>query len=639
MSKTISTAFLLLAVILTGVTASAQTQQGYVKTKGRMVNGQLVPGQGLKGATVSVKGRTVVLVNADDGAFSFPVTEQQFRMDSVNKKGYQLVDMDACPRTYNYSNNPIYIVMETPDQQLQDKLTAERKIRRNLQKQLQEREDEIEALKEQQKISDEEYRQALQKLYADQESNEQLISDMAKRYSELDYDQLDEFYRQVSYCIENGNLVKADSLLSTKGDVTQQVEAQLRKGQAIQEQETQLNQAKAVHAADQEELARRCYSYFETFAAQHLNDTAAYYLELRASLDTTNVEWLKDAGSFIVDYIADYDKALRYFQLGLRQAQLQFGEKDAKTANLYDGIGKVAYYQFDYETALENFNKAININQSIFGENHPALAMPYTRLGIAYMGKEDYDKAMECINKSLALLSDDHPDLASCYIYLGILYAIKNDCSKALEYYNKALSIKESISEKETIDVATIYFNMGATYERIGNPEKAQENYKAALAINKKILGKNHPEIAINYQSIGWTYFDLQDYEKSMENFYSALSIMETIAEENHPYVGSICSGLGNNYIQQDDYDKALYYFSKSFEIRKHNRGEVPYIAETAEAIGDMFYEKSQFSTALEFYQKCLEVQTSIYGENSPETMKTKEKIAEIQAKLNEQKE
>ena len=175
--------------------AQAQTQQGFVKTKGRMVNGQLVPGQGLKGATVSIKGRTAVLVNNDDGSFSFPIPETQFRVDSLRKNGYQLVDLSSCPRSYEWSANPIYIVMETPDQQLQDKLTAERKIRRNLQKQLQEREDEIELLKEQQKISDEEYRLALQKLYQDQENNEQLISDMAKRYSELDYDQLDEFYR------------------------------------------------------------------------------------------------------------------------------------------------------------------------------------------------------------------------------------------------------------------------------------------------------------------------------------------------------------------------------------------------------------------------------------------------------------
>ena len=87
-----------------GLVLSAQTQQGYVKTKGRMVDGKLVPGQGLKGATVSIKGRTAVLVNSDDGSFSFPIPEAQFRIDSVRKKGYQLVDLDALSKTYKHSS-------------------------------------------------------------------------------------------------------------------------------------------------------------------------------------------------------------------------------------------------------------------------------------------------------------------------------------------------------------------------------------------------------------------------------------------------------------------------------------------------------------------------------------------------------
>ena len=78
-------ATLLITAIMIILSASAQTQQGYVKTKGRMVNGQHVPGQGLKGATVSIKGRTAVLVQSDDGAFSFPIPEAQFRVDSVKK--------------------------------------------------------------------------------------------------------------------------------------------------------------------------------------------------------------------------------------------------------------------------------------------------------------------------------------------------------------------------------------------------------------------------------------------------------------------------------------------------------------------------------------------------------------------------
>ena len=59
---------LLLSLVLSLCLFSfAQTQQGFVKTRGRMVDGQLVPGQGLKGATVSIKGRAAVLVKSNEG--------------------------------------------------------------------------------------------------------------------------------------------------------------------------------------------------------------------------------------------------------------------------------------------------------------------------------------------------------------------------------------------------------------------------------------------------------------------------------------------------------------------------------------------------------------------------------------------
>lgn len=67
----------------------AQTQHGYVKTRGRLDSkGKLIPGKGLKGATIFIKGRTSVLVKDTTGAFSFPTPAKQFRVDSVRKNGY-----------------------------------------------------------------------------------------------------------------------------------------------------------------------------------------------------------------------------------------------------------------------------------------------------------------------------------------------------------------------------------------------------------------------------------------------------------------------------------------------------------------------------------------------------------------------
>ncbi len=406
-------AFLLIIILFAAISLSAQTQQsqkGIVKTKGRMVNGQHVKGHGLNGVTISLMGRNDVIVRNDDGSFSFPVLGKNYTVTKVAKSGYQLVDADAAPKAYAYSTNTHTLVMETPEQQLQDKLDTERKIRRTLQKQLQQRESEIDAMQ----VSMAEKQKLLQKLYADQENNERLISDMAKRYSELDYDQLDDFYRQVNYCIENGDLTKADSLLRTRGDVRAQVSEQLQKGQVISMKEEELAKAKAVHAADNEELAKRCYSFYEEFLAQHQNDSAAYYLELRAKLDTTNIEWQNEAGRFIDDYLADYSKALNYYQLVLRQSLAQEGEESKWVATAYNNIGYVYHNQGDYPKALEYLSKALAILEKVLGTEHPDVATSYNNIGGVYDSQGDYPKALECYSKALAIrekvLGPNHPN-------------------------------------------------------------------------------------------------------------------------------------------------------------------------------------------------------------------------------------
>lgn len=353
--------------LLISVATLAQTQQeGVVKTRGRMVGGKLNSGSKLSGATVEVKDHSAVL-SGTEGEFSFPVRNNTFFLQSVKKQGYQLVDMDVC-REHHYSREPLYLVMETPEQLRSDQVAAERKIRRNLQRQLEEKETEIENLRN---VSQAEKDSLLRILYQQQTDNERLISDMAKRYSTLDYDQLDEFYQKVSYYIENGELTRADSLLRTRGDINAQVQTILQHGQVIKEQREELQKAESVHHTDIEEAARRCFSYYETFFNRHQNDSAAHYLELRATLDTTNVEWQNDVGRFVDDYLADYAKAMDYYQRCLRQSLLQYGEFHEWTATSYNNIGQVYNSQGDYAKALEYHTKALAIREKVFGSEHP----------------------------------------------------------------------------------------------------------------------------------------------------------------------------------------------------------------------------------------------------------------------------
>ena len=133
------------------------------------------------------------------------------------------MDADAAPKVYQHSNNTFYIVMEQPEQLLQDELDNMKQIRRTLYEQLERKEAELKKLKTDKKILEKKYQEELQKLYANQEDNEKLIRDMAKRYAQLDFDQLDDKNRRISELILAGRLTEADSLLRTKGDIDSRI--------------------------------------------------------------------------------------------------------------------------------------------------------------------------------------------------------------------------------------------------------------------------------------------------------------------------------------------------------------------------------------------------------------------------------
>ena len=106
--------FLLLVITMVTSATFSQSQQGYVKTKGRLVYGKVVSGTRLSGVTVIVRGRNAV-VSSSNGSFSLPIPSNNFYLQSVLKQGYVLTDPDVLNRQYVQSKNPLMLVMETPD--------------------------------------------------------------------------------------------------------------------------------------------------------------------------------------------------------------------------------------------------------------------------------------------------------------------------------------------------------------------------------------------------------------------------------------------------------------------------------------------------------------------------------------------
>lgn len=466
----------LLLICCLAVVGMAQTQQGMVKTKGRMINGKHVAGQGISGATVSIQGRNAVQ-SQSSGAFSFPIPSKTFMLQGVQKNGYQLVDADATRKAYQYSPNIFYIVMETPDQQKDDELAAARKIRRTLQQQLQQREEELEELKAQNKLTQEEYRKTLAKLYDDQQNNEKLIADMAKEYAQMDYDQMDELNRQINEAILNGDLMKADSLLHIKGDINSRIVEVRKAQQAEKKEEADLIRRQTNLAASKEgtqkklvNIAHDCKSYFERYKLANQYDSATYYIELRAELDTTNIKWQYDAGYYCFEQRM-HQKAIKYY---IRALDIVRGRTDDNInsdytracllnnlANVYTDCQWFTESEAMHREALEIFRHLVIDNSQDYEAD-----VAWTLNDLAYLSY---------VNKRFAESEAMHKEALEIYRRLA---------AKDPQKYE--LSIANTLSE-----IADLYTSVILSWDGLDRIDETESYYKSALSIYRRYASSN----------------------------------------------------------------------------------------------------------------------------------------------------
>lgn len=605
--------------------AYAQTQQGVAKTKGRLnSDGTVTPGTLLKGVTIKVKGRTAVLSD-DKGAFTFPVPGQQYSLETVRKNGYALVDPETLSRQYAYSkDNPLVLVLETPGRQADDELANERKIRRNLQRQLMQREDEIEQLREENRITQEEYRSRLQELYAQQETSEKLIAKMVEYYSRIDYDQLDDYNRQISTYILNGELARADSLLSTKGDINTRIAA-LRRHQsvnaderaALAKRQESLEQSEAYARKELEDLAQDCMHKHDIYRMQMRMDSAGYYMEMRAGLDTTNVEWQSDAYAYLAEYLSEYDKASVLIQRALRQAVQQFGENSPEVAKCHYIMLFMDYLQQAYDKCLKQASKVLEMNKLAYGDEHKNVAITLNLIGMVYWQLSDCKNALKYFQEALDMVRDlSGEDSEEYAMILGNIGAVYDDYERSLEYTQKALEINRNLFGDSRSVVAANLHNLGIVYARKGDFARAMEYYQQSVGILQKVYGEHHPSVADLLSSIGDIYSKQGDWIRSMEYYQKALAIELEVYGEHHTAVASSWSSIGRVYELQHDYARAMEYYQKALVIYQEVYGEHhTAVALIVNEMGDVYLSQKDYARAMECYEEALSILKEVYGE------------------------
>ena len=571
--------FLIVCLLVSISAVFAQTQHGYVKTRGRMnVNGTVVPGTRLTGATITFKGRSSV-TSGTNGVFTFAVPNKTFCITNVQKKGYQLYDNDLLGRNYNYSSNDLLVVMDTPDNVLADRLESEKKIRRTLRRQLQEKEDEIVTLKEQQKITEEQYHKQLQELYATQENNERLISEMAERYSTLDFDQMDDFQRRVAAYIQNGELTRADSLLNTKGSMEERSAELDRMDEAIKADKEDIVRRQKLHeesiamkARVLEDFAADCYSRYEMCLMQHKNDSASYWLELRASKDTLNCDWQIEAGDAIWKFQENFVVALRHYVLAFNISKDKDGEINRDVAKIYNKLGRI-YFSQSKERALDYFQKALDIQNQLFGDNHIDKVETYRCMSEVYKFLKDETKATKLLQEALDIATVYYGEIswevADIYSAMGSVYDLASHYGKAVESYTRANSIREKLSNKDDVHMVNTHLTNARLYH--SNPALYIKHCLKALDLLIQNFGEYYPQVATVCFMIGSQYNNISDYDNALLYVGRAARIYEKQLGENHESTKAANESIG--------YILMKYEYEKEIK-RMNNDGDSPIVKE-----------------------------------------------------------
>lgn len=615
MKRTIIFKALLVCLLLLQTSVMAQTyQKGYAKTKGRLTpEGSVIPGKPLDSVFVQIKGGNA-FYSKSNGQFEFPITAQSFSLKTVEKEDYVLADPDVLTRTYSYSNNQIIFSLEKRSVQDYDSWQNERKLRKQAQNQLRIKEREYDSLLELHKMSEEEHAKALQKLYSDSDNDIPLIKNLALRYSKIDFDYADDFERQICTYILNGNLAKADSMLNSKGNLT------------IRFMRWNL---------DREELINDSYHKFEICKLRHDNDSAAYYIGMRACLDTLNVEWQLEAGDYISNFTTDYNTAYSLYDRALRMAQMRYGEQSVEAISAMVSLVRFYERKGEYQTALNYaaralpFLEALSDNNSIAQQCFKNMAMVYDEMGDTLNAFNFYNRSLD-ICKSV--YGEEHGQTASAYHNLGAFFVQTCHFDKSLEYFQKSNEIYTTLNDTISEGMASNYEGISVVFKNLSKYDTAFYCINQAIEINRIIFGENHPYLANNYYNLGSLHLEANDYDRALKYFCLATDINKGTIGKYHPDVGRCYNSIGLVYKKKGDYEKALEYFGKALEIysKTFEDNNYHYVA-VYHNIGQLYSDrydlniheevaKNYIEEAANNHNKALNISLSALGEKDTKT-------------------
>ena len=578
MKRTLSVLF---ALLLTGITASAQIQNGYVRSQGTSYNRT---GSPLKGARVFVKGLNGAKVTATNGTFNFNLGggKTQFSISTVTLKGYSL--LSPLPPAYNVGKATVEIVMQSREERIQNearisKIIEERITKsydaktKELQKKIaalekalsdkkrnsNELESQIRSLKEQMGNLDNQYLK-----------RNELIDKIVEEYVNLDYATMDNRKAELCLYIESGELEKADSLLNTI-DIYKEMNDIKTLNQDIEEKESMLEKEKEIRK-NKIETACMYWRGKYNIAIQNMQyDSAAVYIRNLADVDTCNFENVFDCANYLREqnYFKEaeeyYNKILKTEQENQLISNNQIAALYNNLALLYSGTQRFKESEEMLKAGIQIYERLEKENQKVYESD---LATSYNNLALLYSNTQRFKESEEMYKAAIQirerLVKENQKayesDLASSYNNLALLYSNTQKFKESEEMYKAAIQIYERLAKENPKvyekDLARSYSNLALLYNGTQRLKESEEMHKAAIQIYERLYNNNP-----------------QEYQKVLAFSYYCLGTLMTENNKQDDAIGAFEHSikLSKEFIKEDDF-KQIYLSNLLYIVILHQQ-------------------------------------------------------------------
>lgn len=480
----------------------AITQEGTVRTIAR--KGQA--GLPIEGAVIRLQGSHNKVASRENGDFSLLLHDLQngeaYAFASIYKSGYEPAEQELIGKRIPCSDQvPVEILLVSKIQLMQEREAIETKARENVEIYYQAKLDSLEQLLAAKQISEAEMAAQKQRLESQYENFEPLLQAMSDVLARTDYARMDSLTALMQQAVEKGNPEEAERLLREKGSMEQR-EAVLREwGKNIQALQQEVDRNQAEYKKQKRDLEDDCFRFYSACLTRFQNDSANYYIQKRAALDTLNVDYQLQAGKFVMSIMADYPLAKMYYERAYRICETQYGEMTGQMATTCNELGLIAKKQGDLESAMTWYNRSLTIREKKYGKNSPIVAEALNNLGELYRAKKDLKKAMDCHKRALKIREKHFAAsglvVAESKFNIAGVYYQQGQLDKAKALYLEVQEVYETNPKVQQTRVAAIYNNLGSICFRKGQFAVAAEYFEKATAIYRKVLGENHPTTRI----------------------------------------------------------------------------------------------------------------------------------------------